>query len=226
MGSTSDKGNAVFRDAETGRTAGSVRECMRQINETGSSGELQIEIIRSSRKTISLEMRPGGVLRVRAPKRMSEKAVMDVVAKHSLWITRRLNKQQELREKAGESIQNALGPGELKDLRKKARKIFAERTEYYAPIVGTDYKSISIRLQKSRFGSCSAKGNLNFNAALLLAPPEVLDYVVVHELCHRLEMNHSAEFWQEVEKVLPDYRSSKKWLKDNGSLILGRCGIT
>ena len=65
-------------------------------------------------------------------------------------------------------------------------------------------------------GSCAANGNLNFNWLLILAPPEVLDYVVVHELCHRREMNHSQAFWKEVEKILPDYRERQKWLKDNG----------
>ena len=193
--------------------------------ETVNGHELKIEIIRSARKTISLEMKPGGVLIVRAPRRMSEKAVMDVVAKHSLWISRRLKKQEELTARAGEEAVRVLSPEEIKDLKKKARKVFSERTAYYAPIVGADYRSISIRLQKSRFGSCSAKGNLNFNAALLLAPAEALDYVVVHELCHRLEMNHSPRFWQEVERVFPDYRRQKKWLKDNGSLILARCGV-
>ena len=193
--------------------------------ETVNGHELKIEIIRSARKTISLEMKPGGVLIVRAPRRMSEKAVMDVVAKHSLWISRRLKKQEELTARAGEEAVRVLSPEEIKDLKKKARKVFTERAAYYAPRVGVDYRSISIRLQKSRFGSCSTKGNLSFNAALLLAPPEALDYVVVHELCHRLEMNHSPRFWQEVERVFPDYRKQKKWLKDNGSLILARCGV-
>ena len=70
--------------------------------------------------------------------------------------------------------------------------------------------------------ACSGKGNLNFNCLLLLMPEEVLDYVVVHELCHRKEMNHSARFWEEVEKILPDYRQRRKWLKDNGGRIMDR----
>lgn len=65
-------------------------------------------------------------------------------------------------------------------------------------------------------GSCSAKGNLNFNWKLVLMPPEILDYVVVHELAHRLQMNHSAAFWAEVGKILPDYRERRQWLKVNG----------
>ena len=98
----------------------------------------------------------------------------------------------------------------------RAKKIFPERTAYFAKRMGVTYKRITIREQKTRWGSCSSAGNLNFNWLLILAPPEVLDYVVVHELCHRREMNHSQAFWKEVEKILPDYRERQKWLKDNG----------
>ena len=70
--------------------------------------------------------------------------------------------------------------------------------------------------KKIRWGSCSTKGNLNFNWKLVLMPPEILDYVVVHELAHRLQMNHSAAFWAEVGKILPDYRERRQWLKVNG----------
>ena len=82
--------------------------------------------------------------------------------------------------------------------------------------MGVSYGSITVREQKTRWGSCSAKGNLNFNWKLVLMPEEILDYVVVHELAHRLQMNHSTEFWDEVEKILPDYRNRRQWLKENG----------
>ena len=71
-------------------------------------------------------------------------------------------------------------------------------------------------------GSCSGAGNLNFNCLLMLAPPEVRDYGVVHELCHRKEMNHSARFWKEVENILPDYRQRRAWLKENGGRLIAR----
>ena len=83
-------------------------------------------------------------------------------------------------------------------------------------LMGVSYGSITVREQKTRWGSCSAKGNLNFNWKLVLMPEEILDYVVVHELAHRLQMNHSTEFWDEVEKILPDYRKRRQWLKENG----------
>ena len=93
---------------------------------------------------------------------------------------------------------------ELNELINSAMRVIPERVRYYAPIVGVDYGRITIRNQKTRWGSCSSAGNLNFNVALMRVPLEVLDYVVVHELCHRIELNHSKRFWSEVERVLPD----------------------
>ena len=100
-----------------------------------------------------------------------------------------------------------------------ARDIFTRKTEYYARIMGISYGRIAIREQNTRWGSCSSKGNLNFNWRLILAPEEVLDYVVVHELAHRREMNHSRAFYAVVESVLPDYRRARKWLKENGHTL-------
>ena len=97
-----------------------------------------------------------------------------------------------------------------------------ERVQYYAPFIGVTYNQIAIRAQHTRWGSCSSKGNLNFNCLLALVPTEVLDYIVVHELCHLKELNHSDRFWDEVGKILPDYKTRKKWLKDNGSNLIAR----
>ena len=89
-------------------------------------------------------------------------------------------------------------------------------------MVGVTYGRITIRNQRSRWGSCSGKGNLNFNCLLMLTPDHVIDYVVVHELCHRLEMNHSPAFWAQVERVLPDYRKSREWLREHEKELIGR----
>ena len=111
---------------------------------------------------------------------------------------------------------------EINELADKALIVIPEKVKKYAPIVGVDYGRITIRNQRTRWGSCSGKGNLNFNCLLMLFPDEVIDYVVVHELCHRIHMNHSAEFYAEVERVLPEYRKWKKWLKENGELYISR----
>ena len=102
----------------------------------------------------------------------------------------------------------------------KALEVIPTRVEYFANIMGVTYGNITIRNQKTRWGSCSSKGNLNFNCLLMLAPSEILDYVVVHELCHRKQMNHSKAFWLEVEKVLPDYKESIEWLKEEGCQLM------
>lgn len=92
-----------------------------------------------------------------------------------------------------------------------------ERLSEYAPKIGVQFGRVTIREQKSRWGSCSAKGNLNFNWKLIMAPPEVLNYVVIHELCHLIEFNHSNRFWTLVETQMPEYALWKKWLKLHGA---------
>ena len=89
--------------------------------------------------------------------------------------------------------------------------------EHYAPLLGVQFGRVAIRDQKSRWGSCSAKHNLNFNWKLIMAPPQALEYVVIHELCHLIEFNHSARFWRLVESRMPEYEAWKKWLKAHGS---------
>ena len=101
--------------------------------------------------------------------------------------------------------------------REQARRKFEERVVFYHPLTGGHYTSITIRDQKSRWGSCSSRGTLSFNYRLIFAPPEILDYVVVHELCHLTHMNHSKDFWNKVASVMPDYKIHRKWLKEHGN---------
>lgn len=103
-----------------------------------------------------------------------------------------------------------------KRYRNAARDTFTRRVAYYHQLTGGNYTSITIRDQKSRWGSCSSRGTLSFNYRLIFAPQRVLDYVVVHELCHLTHMNHSKNFWHMVEKILPEYKESKKWLREHG----------
>ncbi|MHB9095146.1 MAG: M48 family metallopeptidase [Eubacteriales bacterium] len=108
----------------------------------------------------------------------------------------------------------------LEDLYKRlAREAVTERLDYFGPQLGLKYNAVRIKEQKTRWGSCSGKGNLNFNWKVVMAPSDIIDYVVVHELCHLAHMNHSREFWHLVESQLPDYRERKQWLKQNGVLL-------
>ena len=106
-----------------------------------------------------------------------------------------------------------------KRYRKTARDTFEKRVSYFHPFTGGNYTSITVRDQKSRWGSCSSRGTLSFNYRLIFAPPHVLDYVVVHELCHLTHMNHSKDFWNMVGTVMPDYKICKNWLKEHGHTL-------
>lgn len=175
---------------------------------------MEYRIIRSSRKTIAIQITPAGDVLVRCPNRMSSRDIASFVDSKRGWIEKHLSRQSP-----------ALPPfsdTELRTLSQQAKAVLPERVAYFAPKVGVSYGRITIRAQRSRWGSCSSNGNLNFNCLLMLMPPEVQDYVVVHELCHRKELNHSHRFWTEVEKILPDYPARKKWLKDNGGALIAR----
>lgn len=177
-----------------------------------------IIIKKSKRKTIQIEINESLDIVVRAPLRMSKVAINKFIDEHSKWIDEHMELMKK-KQKEDEEV-NRLSLFELNELINSARTVIPKRVKYYAPIVGVTYGRISIKNQKTRWGSCSNKGNLNFNVALMRAPIEVLDYVVVHELCHRIEMNHSEKFWKEIERVMPDYKIYRKWLKDNGNKLL------
>lgn len=180
------------------------------------------QVIRSNRKTVSIQVKPDLSVVVRAPKCISEKEVERILQEKEPWINKHLDQLKRNRDQYESQKINRLTDAEIRELADKALTYIPERVSYFAKLVGVDYGRITIRNQKTRWGSCSAKGNLNFNCLLMLAPPEVIDYVVVHELCHRKEMNHSNAFWSEVERILPDYKRSVKWLKENGTLIMQR----
>lgn len=178
--------------------------------------EIAYRIVRSDRKTLSLEITAQGEVLVRAPRRLSGAAIARFVRSKEGWLRSRLAKYQS------RPAQPTLTEGEMESLRQKAREEFAALTAKWAPRLGVTYGKITIRAQKSRWGSCSAQGNLNFNCLLMLAPAEVREYVAVHELCHRRHMNHSAQFWAAVANALPDYERCRKWLKENGAALLAR----
>lgn len=184
--------------------------------------DYEITLIRSRRKSLAIEITPELQVVVRAPARMPVREINAFVQEKDGWIRAHLQRMAEKRRLREQYREPALSKEELQELATQAMKLIPQKVRYYAPIIGVTYGRITIRNQRTRWGSCSGKGNLNFNCLLLLMPEEVLDYVVVHELCHRKEMNHSVRFWAEVEKILPDYRQRRKWLKDNGGRIMDR----
>ena len=179
----------------------------------------KIELVRSNRRSISIEVTHDLRVIVRAPRRLSEKEINRFVGEKADWIDIHLRKMKERQDVLAKDQSKALSEQEIRLLTTRAKRVFPPKVKKYAEIIGVTYGNITIRMQKSRWGSCSGKGNLNFNCLLMNAPEEIVDYVVVHELCHRKEMNHSPRFWAEVEKIMPDYKERRKWLKENGGKL-------
>ena len=171
-------------------------------------------LIRSRRKTLSIEITPRGELLVRAPSRMPRREIQYFLESRRDWIAAHLAKLEPAPEQ--------LSAADLQLLAARAKETIPPRVAAFAAQLGVAFGRITVRAQKTRWGSCSMQGNLNFNCLLMLAPEAVLDYVIVHELCHRKQMNHSAEFWAEVERILPDYTEQRRWLKQQGANLLAR----
>ena len=173
-----------------------------------------IEVFRSMRKTLEVEVSSDGRIIVRSPARLSEAEIEDFILSKADRLEKYLRESAERRKEL--SSLKPFTAEEINEMADKALKIIPERVRYYAPLIGVTYGKITIRNQKTRWGSCSAKGNLSFNCLLTAMPPEVLDSVVVHELCHLKQMNHSKDFYSEVYRVFPEYNRWTKWLKENG----------
>lgn len=180
---------------------------------------LPMQVIRSSRKSISIEIKADRII-VRAPQRMNLRDIYEFVLSKQSWIEKHVKVVQERSKQLGNVT--PFTAEEINELADKALKVIPKKVKHYAAIIGVDYGRITIRNQKTRWGSCSSKGNLNFNCLLMLFPEDVIDSVVVHELCHRKHMDHSAAFYAEVERIFPEYRRCQKWLKENGNAYLRR----
>ena len=201
------------------------RTYMRQeniMNDTKNEN-IKLLIVKQHRKSISIKIRNSSLIEVHAPFGIEDKDIDAFVEKHGDWINAKLAEMKEA-ESALNSIDVA-SKAEFDEKIELAKKIIPEKCAYYADMIGVDYGRITLKAQKTLFGSCSAAGNLNFNIALMFAPEKVLDYVIIHELCHLKEMNHSVDFWHEVEKVMKDYKVERQWLNDNGAMIMRKAGI-
>lgn len=212
-------------------------------------GSMEYQLIRSKRKTISLTITPQGELVVRSPERASRREIEEILARHSLWIDRHIQKAQEAsNQKAafgfrdgeeilflGSRVTLASSSGECRLIgntlwlpmdesrrsealtawmRRQAQGYIPGRVEFYSCRMGLVPTRVSITAAKTRWGSCSGKNTLNFSLYLMGFPPEVIDAVVVHELAHIREKNHSASFYRLVENTMPDYRLHAAVLKE------------
>ncbi len=182
-----------------------------------------MQIIRSSRKTAAIEIKLDMRVLVRVPYRMKQADIERFINEKADWIEKHLKIMQARIENAQRELPVVpFSVSEIEELCTQALKKLVPHIAELAEIVGVSYGRITIRNQVSRWGSCTADGNLNFNCLLTLFPDEVADYVIIHELCHRRYMNHSKEFWAEVEKFCPDFKAQKKWLRDNGNEYIKR----
>lgn len=228
---------------------------------------ISIQIIKSKRKTIAIQIKPDLTVCVRAPKQIKDHDIQKFIENNKEWILRHYRKMEMERKILRTNSSNPYVEGGYlpfmdtkirlsiihnKEVKKdhiiyhdieephtliletkcieegeirrcllnwfkgEGKIVIANKVDYYAKIMRVTFHRITIREQKTRWGSCSGKKNLNFNWKLMLMPEAILDYVVVHELAHLKQMNHSPSFWREVETVLPDYKDRRKWLQDNG----------
>jgi len=182
--------------------------------------EIRYTLIRSDRRSLSLQIKPDGTLIVRAPKRMPAAEIRAFLAEKQDWIADHLRQAESVRREA--TAEGAFTEEELKAMGEKLKALLPDRVAHFSALLGVSYGRITVRCQKTRWGSCSTKGNLNFNCLLAAAPPEVLDSVVAHELCHRKEMNHSQRFYAELLAVFPDYWACHNWLETEGRVLMRR----
>lgn len=184
-------------------------------------GTIPVKVVYSKRRTMGLEIKGDAQVVARVPKGLPGQSVIEFIKERQEWVLQKwflVRERQEIA--AARPHPDYVEHPELEEIyRKRARERLTERTAYFAALMGVSYNRISIRSQKTRWGSCSAQGNLNFHWKLILMPPEILDYVVVHELAHRREMNHSERFWVQIERMLPDYKQRRKWLREKGSQV-------
>lgn len=165
--------------------------------------------LRKNARDLRVAIYPGGEIVVTAPKYIAQHIIDDFIAQKADWIRKKWEHQRTLPKRKSLKERQQ----EFKQYKKQARALIEKRLAYFNSFYGFRYNKIYIRNQSSRWGSCSTKKNLSFNYRLVLISAELADYVVVHELCHLKEMNHSKRFWALVAQTIPDYKNLRKELK-------------
>lgn len=179
-----------------------------------------VRIICSGRRTLGVKVDAGGTVTVQAPFGTREQDIVTFLCKQAGRIEEYVRQSRQTAEQA--EAAGLFSEDAIRHMAEQARQVIPGRVAYYAKLLGVSYGTITIRNQRSRWGSCTSRGNLNFNCLLMAAPPEVLDSVVAHELCHRKHMNHSSAFYAELYRVFPDYDRCRTWLREQGPLLMRR----
>lgn len=159
---------------------------------------------------LRISIHPGGEVVVTVPKNTNEYLVQKFLSDKADWI----EKKVRIMEKYQKVRKTSLSKKEIAQLKQKAHIISEERLAYFNKHYRYTWNTVTIRAQKSRWGSCSQKGNLNFNYKIALLPENLTDYIIVHELCHLKEFNHSEKFWDLVRETIPDYKERRKQLRN------------
>ncbi len=168
---------------------------------------LEYNIVYSDRKTVSLTVKDAR-LTVRAPRGVTKKRLDLIVKNNIAWIEKKLEESKRKTER-----ENALTEKQITELKALGKEYFTRRTEEISRITGLKYASVRITSAKTRFGSCSSRGSICFSYRLMLYPEAAREYVILHELAHTVEMNHSKSFYKIIEKFMPDYKARKRLLK-------------
>lgn len=170
---------------------------------------MKYSVIKSWRKTLSLTVKHGEII-VRAPYLTSKQTIENFLKKNKSWIDKRMIYQKNVKK---------LSESEIGDLKKQAKQYIPNRVEEIAKKFWKTYNKVKITSAQTRWGSCTSQKNLNFSYRLMACPNHVIDYVIIHELAHLKEMNHSHRFWSHVAEMKPDYKKDELWLKQNGWII-------
>ena len=176
---------------------------------------MPVVLERSNRKTLAIHISQEVCLIVKAPSAMPEQKIIRFLQQKQFWIYKQAKHIMENNQNKVKRSEE-----EIRRLREEARKILTAKSNEYAKQLGVTFDRIRIGNQKTRWGSCSSNRTISYNWHLVLMPESIIDYVVVHELCHLLEMNHSKRFWDKVAGVLPDYAERRIWLRKNGGNYL------
>lgn len=182
---------------------------------------IKYKVIYSKRKTIAIVINKDGEVTIRAPKIriFNKQEIENFVKSKESWIIKNLDKINKNKKIQRKKIIDGLSKKELEIKKEEARKIISEKIYSFAKSYNFKFLKLRLSTAKTRWGSCSTTGTISINWHLIFAPEEVLNYVLIHELCHTKHHNHSKYFWNEVEKIIPNYKENRKWLRENGDTL-------